>query len=239
MKRRATVLASAMLLSVGLWAQGTGQNYREARVVQASDIVFPAASAVTGIVTLGVSVDATGTLQNVTVIRDVAPLTAAAQTGLQNWKFSPAMKNGKSVAGNVGVQVVFNPFNPGDTGIGGGRGASGAGGNGSSGDFQLAQLQTANYAQYPVHTVASGTVVVLVRVDASGKVQDAKVIRGSGPLADAATRATKGWGFAPATYRGNAVPSVVPVAFVFAPPAMGDTIGKQGCEDVPTCKSSP
>jgi TonB family protein len=221
MKRRATVLASAMLLSVGLWAQGTGQNYREARVVQASDIVFPAASAVTGIVTLGVSVDATGTVQNVTVIRDVAPLTAAAQAGLQNWKFSPAMKNGKPVAGNVRVQVVFNPYNPGDTGIGGGGGASGTGGNGSSGDFQLAQLQTANYAQYPVNTVASGTVVVLVRVDVSGKVQDAKVMRGSGPLADAATRAAKGWGFAPATCRGKAVPSVVPVAFVFASPAMG------------------
>ena len=221
MKLPATVLASVILLGVGSWGQGAGENYHEARVAHASAIAFPVNSAVTGIVTLGVSVDTTGTVQSVTVIRDVPPLTAAAKVGVQNWTFSPAMKNGKALAGDVRVHVVFNPFNPGDTGIGGGGGASGGSGNGSSGDFQPAQLQTASYAQYPVNTVASGTVVVLFKVDASGTVQDTKVIKGAGPLAGAATQAVKSWGFAPAAYKGTAVRSVVPVAFVFASPAMG------------------
>jgi len=221
MRARTTVLASALVLSSGLWAQSAGESYHGAKVAKASNIVFPADSAVTGIVTLGVSLDATGAVQNVAVIRDVPPLTAAAQLGLQNWTFSPAVKNGKSVPGNLRVHIVFNPFNPGDTGIGEGSEASGGDGNGSGGDFQPARLLTAAYALYPVNTVASGTVVVEVKVDAGGGVQEARVLKGLGALAGAATQAAKNWAFAPATYKGNAVQSVVPVVFVFASPAMG------------------
>ena len=223
MRWRATVLASAVLFGAGLWGQSAGEAYRAASVSGASDIAFPPDSAVTGVVTLGVSVDASGAVENVTVIRDLPPLTAAAQDALKNWKFGPAVKNGKFVAGNVRVHIVFNPFNVGDPDAGAGQEASGGQGDSGSSDddFQPAQLQSATYAQYPENTVASGTVLVQLNVDPDGTVQGARVMKGSGPLAGAVTRTVKSWTFTAASYKGNAVRSVVPVAFVFASPAQG------------------
>ncbi|HTZ32058.1 MAG TPA: TonB family protein [Methylomirabilota bacterium] len=221
MKWRAAVLTGAVLMGNGLWGQGAGENYRPAAVSGATDVAFPPDSAVTGVVTLGVSVDGSGVVQNVTVIRDVPPLTAAAQEALKSWKFSPAVKDGKFVPGNVRVHIVFNPFNPGDTGVGGGSEPGATDGDSGDAEFQPAQLQTAEFAQYPENSVASGTVLVQLNVDAEGAVQGARVMRGAGPLAGAVTRTVKSWTFSPATYKGNAVRSVVPVAFVFASPAQG------------------
>jgi len=221
MRWNQTVLAGVALLATGLWAQEAGENYRPAGVSAAGDVAFPPDSAVTGVVTLGVAVDATGAVQDVKVIRDLPPLTAAAQQGLKSWKFAPAVKNGKFEPGSVRVHIVFNPFNPGDTDAAAGQEPSASDGGASDDDFQPAQLQTATFAQYPENSVASGMVLVQLNVDADGVVQGARVMKGAGPLAGAVTRTVKSWTFSGATYKGNAVRSVVPVAFVFASPAQG------------------
>jgi len=48
------------------------------------------------------------------------------------------------------------------------------------------------------------------------------VLKGAGALSAAATRAVGGWMFAPATYRGAAMESYLPVAFVFPSAALGN-----------------
>jgi len=221
MNVKRVALAAALFLTAGLWAQDAADNYRGAGVSKADDIPFPADSAVTGLVTLGVSVTNTGAVQNVAVVRDLPPLTAVAQDALKTWQFAPAVKNGRMVAGNVRLEIVFNPYNPGDTGLPGGAEPMATDADGGDAEFQPAQLETAAFATYPENTVASGTIVLQLNVNASGGVTGARVFKGAGPLAGAATRTVKSWKFTPATYKGTAVASTVPVAFVFASPAQG------------------
>jgi len=70
--------------------------------------------------------------------------------------------------------------------------------------------------------VTSGTVVVILTVGTDGRLVRERVLKGLGVLSAAATRAVSGWTFTPATYKGVAVESYLPVAFVFPSAAMGN-----------------
>jgi TonB family protein len=224
MKRgRGVALAGVILLTTATWGQtGARRSYHGAAVGHAEGIIYPMNSRTTGIVTLDISVDVTGTVQNVRVVRDVPPLTSAAQSAVQGWQFTPALVNGQAAAGTVRVNVVFNPFNPSGVGL---PGASLQPANNSSGatrgDFQPAQVTAASYATYPPHTVMAGTVVLQVHVGSGGEVHGVIVARGTGSLSGTASKAVKTWKFTPASYEGKAVASDVVVAYVFAPPAAG------------------
>lgn len=71
---------------------------------------------------------------------------------------------------------------------------------------------------YPVMAMGSGTVVLGVRIDAAGEIQDVKVIKDSEGFRSSALDAIKKWKFKPAMLDGKPVPSVVPVAFSFSWP---------------------
>lgn len=59
-------------------------------------------------------------------------------------------------------------------------------------DFQPAQLPSGIYAQYPENTVATGTVVAQLNVDAQEGVEGGlRVMRGEGPLAGSVMRTVK------------------------------------------------
>jgi TonB family protein len=222
-KAREVALAGVILLTTAVWGQTRAENsYHGAGVGHTGEITYPMNSATTGIVTLDVSVDATGTVQNVRVVRDVPPLTSAAQSAVQSWQFTPALVNGQPAAGTVRINVVFNPFNPSGVGLPSPplqpANSSGAA---ATGDFSPAQVTAASYATYPPHTVMAGTVVLQVHVGSSGKVQGVIVVRGTGSLNGTAARAVKAWQFMPASYQGKTVASDVVVAYVFALPAAG------------------
>jgi len=215
------VAAGVLVLATSAWGQAGAGKYHSAGIAQAGDIAYPMNSQTPGLVTLDVSLDATGAVQNVAVVRDLPPFTSVAQSAVQSWQFTPAMVNGQGVAGTVRVNVVFNPYNPSGVGLPGETLPPASSGGGASGDFQPAQLQTAGYATYPPNTVTSGTVVLQVHVGSEGKVHGTVVVRGKGSLSGAATKAVKTWAFAPASYKGKAVGSEVVVAFVFASPQAG------------------
>lgn len=217
-----TVVGMVLLGTVAGGQTGTGANYHEAGLGRTGEIAYPIHSSTTGIVTLNVSVDATGAIQNVWVVRDVPPLTTAAQDAIKTWKYTPAVENGHAAAGTVGVNVVFNPYNPAGVGLPGAPLQPAAGQTGAAnGEFVPAQVKTASYATYPGNTVKAGTVVMELRVGTDGTVVGLKVRRGMGVLGGAVTRTVKSWTFAPATYKGSTVASDVFVAFVFASPAAG------------------
>lgn len=213
-----SLVAVSLLAGVGVQGQSAGK-YHAAGIAQAGDIAYPMNSQAPGFVSLDVSVDASGAVQSVTVVRDVPPLTAAAQNAVQGWQYTPAMVDGQGVPGTVRVNVAFNPFNPGGVGLPGESLQPTSGGAG--GDFQPAQLQKASYATYPPNTVTSGTVVLQVHVGGDGKVHGVIVVRGKGALSGTATAAAKTWVFTAATYKGRAVASDVGVVFVFASPQAG------------------
>jgi len=224
--RQARVALTAALLAVtcllaGVWVRGQGAGkYHAAGLAMAGDIAYPMSSRAPGFVTLDVSVSASGAAQGVTVVRDSAPLTAAAESGINSWQFTPATADGQTVAGVVRVDVAFNPYNPSGVGLSGESLQPSTGGAG--GDFQPAKVLKANYANYPPNTVAYGTIVMQVHVSSDGQIHRVSVVSGKiGGLVGAATKAVKTWSFAAATYKGQAVGSDVVVAYVFASPQAG------------------
>jgi outer membrane biosynthesis protein TonB len=226
--KRGTVLREAMLvvavaLALAIETGGQGSDstkYEPAKATSTSDIAYPPQSRTPGMVTLDVSVDGSGGVQKVVAVRDVPPLTGAAENAVNGWKFSPATKGGQPVPGVVRVNVVFNPFNPGDVSIPNKPLPPPETGATVSGVFQPADVRTANYAVYPANTVASGTVVLDVRIGPDGSA-GFKVLRGAPVLSTAVTRAIKSWVFVPGTYEGKATTSHMVVAFVFVSPAVG------------------
>jgi outer membrane biosynthesis protein TonB len=228
-RKRPTVLRGAMLmvaLALGLAIETVGQGsgsttkYEPAKATSTSDIAYPPQTRTPGMVTLDVSVDGSGAVQNIVAVRDVRPLTSAVESAVNGWKFSPAMQGSQSVPGVVCVDVVFNPFNPGNVSIPNKPLPPPKTGGTVSGVFQPPDVTTANYAVYPPNTVASGTVVLDVKVGPDGSA-GFKILRGAGVLATAVTSAIKTWVFVPGTYEGKPVTSHMVVAYVFVSPAVG------------------
>jgi TonB family protein len=219
MTPRWAALCGIVLFATVAWPQSGPAKYQAAKVLQAGDIPFPLNTRTPGFVTLDVIVDSSGSLQKIVVVRDLPPLTDAAQNSVKTWQFSPATEAGQTVTGVVPITVAFNPFNPSGVGLPGAplQPPDLTGG----GNFQPANLVSANYATYPPNTVAYGTVVLQLRVGNDGKVHKLTVVHGKQELSTPCIAAAKTWGFAPATYKGKAVASDVVVVFVFAPPQAG------------------
>jgi TonB family protein len=212
------VIAAAAVVA---FAQSAAR-YQPATVTSAGNIPYPPNSRNSGMVTLDVSVDSSGAVQQVTAPRDLPPFTKTAENALNGWSFSGARKAGQLAPGVVRVNVIFNPFNPSNVSIPAPPLPPPRNNvAGQSGSFQLPDVKSANYAAYPPNTVASGTVVLDVRVSRDGGVGDVKVLQGSGPLSDAPVNAVKSWTFAPARYQGKPVAAHTVVAFVFVQPEVG------------------
>ncbi|MGB7435120.1 MAG: energy transducer TonB [Candidatus Acidiferrum sp.] len=216
----------AWVVGLGLWmmaiapsGQAQQPKYHGAGVSQTSGIAYPINAQQPGFVSLDALVSSNGLLQSIVVVRDVPPLTDAAQGAVKSWQFTAATLDGNGVPGLVRVNVVFNPYNP-----------SGVGLPGESlqppqaevvSDFQPAGLVKANYAVYPPNTVVAGSVVLKIHVSAQGKVSNVAVLRGKDPLNAPSITAAKTWVFTPAMYKGKSVGSDVIVVFVYASPEAG------------------
>jgi TonB family protein len=198
---------------------------RPAYIVTASDIPYPVNTATPGIVTLILNLDAAAKVENVQVLRDIPPLTSAAQTAVQTWTFTPATRDGSPVPSTLPVNVVFNPFNPGGVAIEGlavplpqpspAREAA---------PFTPPQITSGSFAIYSVNSVASGTVVLDVTIGRTGGVAKVKVIRDVPSLTPEAIKAVKAWGFSPATFKGQPIAAHLVVAFVFPSPVLAHPV---------------
>lgn len=183
-------------------------------VVSATDIAYPMNTTTTGLVSLLLTLDITGTVQNTLVLQDTPPLTATAQASVQNWTFKAAVSPANAPAVLLAVHVVFNPYNPGGTSpVGGGLTPPAVPLNGGS--AVPPQIVSASYAIYPSNALATGTVVLSLRIDKSGNATQVKVVHGVPPLTDAAMTAVRQWGFQPATFGGRPVAGRICIAFVF------------------------
>ena len=84
--------------------------------------------------------------------------------------------------------------------------------------FQPAEAMPSVLPVYPINAVNPGTVVLNVALDASGKIQDVRVVRAAAGFTAEAVRAVKQWSFRPARLEGRPVASIVPVVVSFAQP---------------------
>jgi outer membrane biosynthesis protein TonB len=211
--------AMALALSPAVAEAQNGGKFVAPKVLSAGEIAYPMSSGSTGMVTLQVNLDGNANVQNVLVVRDVPPLTSAAQTAVQGWSYAAAKQNGNGVASSLRVTAVFNPFNP--SGVALPSPDLGPAENGGSAPYIPAQVTSARYATYPPNSVASGTVVLDVKIGSGGGIKKVSVVQGVAALTGPATIAVKAWSFSAATRNGKAVESHTVVAFVFASPAAG------------------
>jgi len=187
-------------------------------VVTAGEIPYPSDSIASGIVTLSINLDEAGQIQNVQVLRDIPSLTDPAVAAVKSWRFAPGKLEGKPVASSLNVSVVFSP------------------GNLQTHDLTLGPLQpttapnppgylppeiaAASYANYPINSVATGTVVLDATIGKSGEVKNLFPIRPVPSLTSAAISAFKKWTINTATFHGKAITSKLIIAFVFRPPTV-------------------
>jgi TonB family protein len=210
----AVVLAN---IAIGPGASGQADARKSGlpSVVSATEIVYPVNTTTTGMVSLLMTLDASGSVQNALVLEDIPPLTAAAQAAVQNWKFKASSAQGKSTGGLLPVYIVFNPYNPAGTAPTGGGLKTPRPMNPNQGNAVPPQVRLASYAMYPANTVATGTVVLSVSINKSGHTTEIKAVHGVHPLTDAAVKVVQQWGFQPATSNGEPVSGRICIAFVF------------------------
>jgi TonB family protein len=210
------IVALSVSLPVNGPAQSQAPRYVSPDLVNAGDIAYPVNTTATGLVTLLLSLSNGGRMENVQVLRDVPPLTGAAQSGVQSWSFKPASSNGNPVASTIPVSVIFNPFNPGDTQISGmSVPADPTAAPTGNAQYKPPQITSASFAVYPPNTLAQGTVVLDVRIGKTGQVTKVRVVHGVPPLTSSAINAVKSWSYNPAATNGQPAASRMVVAFVF------------------------
>jgi len=217
MKRLLSVMGALALAMSGTAAKAqNGGKFVPPKLVSASEISYPANANSPGFVTLQVNLDGNANIQNIQVVRDVPPLTAAAQTAEQGWSFTAGTSG---VPSSIQVTAVFNPFNP--AGVGLPSPGLGPAADVGSAPYIPARVASATYATYPPNSTAFGTVVLDVRVGSGGDVKRVNVVHGVAALTGSAITAVKTWGFSPAKRNGKTVDSRVVVAIVFPSPALG------------------
>jgi TonB family protein len=74
------------------------------------------------------------------------------------------------------------------------------------------------FPQYPANSIASGTVVLRIRVDEMGRIEKTVVVRRIASLTSPAVRALREWKFKPAEFDGKPLASSIALAFVFRAP---------------------
>jgi TonB family protein len=87
--------------------------------------------------------------------------------------------------------------------------------------FDAASVVSSVEAAYPVHSVASGTVVLELTLDETGEITEVRVVHGIPSLTEPAERSARKWKFHPAQFEGKPVQSKIAIAFSFVPPTVG------------------
>ncbi|HTZ73608.1 MAG TPA: energy transducer TonB [Candidatus Aquilonibacter sp.] len=214
-KTRSLVLTflAVTLIAGAAHAQTKARVFIPPQALSVTDIPYPNQVNAAGLVSLEVLLNGHGHITGVAVLRDIPGLTKIAKSVVRKWTFASATLDGKPVAAAITVEVVFN------TGIL------------RTSNLQLAPpalfvpvaglayappvVQSADFAAYPVNSVAWGTVVLSASVGAMGQVARAGVLRDVPSLTQPSVSAVKTWTFSPATFEDNPIASDVIVAFCF------------------------
>jgi outer membrane biosynthesis protein TonB len=206
-----------VLLLCGAMSTSAQATFKPAEVISAPDIQYPIRSIADGVVVLDVSLDATGGIAGVHVVRDIPSLTSAAASSMPSWKFSPALLQGKPAPSTIRIAVAFRPTSylaagPAFTAVP----AQEAPDQTHRGDA-LPGIISAVYPQYPVNAALPGAVIIQVTIGTTGAIQHTKVVRPLPPFTQFALNALNHWQFQPATVGGKPVVSNMAIGLVFSP----------------------
>jgi TonB family protein len=197
--------------------------FQQPAIVETGEVKYPANSVAYGIVALEVTIDTEGHVEAVNVDRDIVSLTPEAIRAVRGWKFKPAHVGGKPIRSKTAIAVVFDPAvnDPPPAPLG--PLAEHPDEETQDLRFTLPQVIQAVYPRYPLASVAEGTVVLQLEIDAEGKAEAVKTLREIVSLTPEAVRAVKRWKFEPAKVDGKPVTSKMTVAFLFRRPRYRNT----------------
>ncbi len=214
----ALVWLGCMPTMVGARDGAAKAQFQPPEVSSASSIPDQPLSAANGTLVLDVLVSEKGEVSDIEVRRDLPPLTNLTIGSVKTWRFVPGKVRGRFVAERVTVAVNFNP-------------PSVLGGNVPlpplepqedqarlHSSYQPPDVTFAVMPSYPFNAAGPGTVVLVVNVDETGKVQSTKVVRDAPPFTAKALLAAVDWKFLPATLNGKPIRSTSILAFVFRLP---------------------
>jgi len=211
------ILFSAIVLSPGM----ADQTFVPPAVTSAGDAYIPYQNQIVtdGLFVLDVGISEAGKIQQIEALRNPGSMVEAAKVSLRGWKFHPAYEDGKPAASRltvaflqpptiyIGIRAVppkdFVPVIPPDQ---------------PGSEFVPVGILSFDYSDYPVNSVAWGSVVLQVTVGSVGDVKDVSVLHPMAGFNDFALHALKRWRFRAATFQGNPVTSKAAVAFIFQTP---------------------
>lgn len=196
----------------GIAAEGTDQP---ASVRSATDAYLPYQIVLDGFVVLRVSLSAKGEVTDIQVLRNPGSMVSAAESSVKTWRFKPAVEAGQSVGSEMTVVFVYRPGDYGGSKATLSKPFTAMQPQENSDGFSPAGILSVSYPEYPVNSVAWGSVIVEANLDKSGLVKETETVRAQEPFTHSALEALKKWRFSPATRRGKPVDSSVAIAFVF------------------------
>ncbi len=212
-------LTSAMLAQAGV---------EPARFIAGSIPAVPVTMTAGADVIVSAAVSPAGDVASVDVLRTTPPFTGAVVDAVRAWRFSPALDpDRKPISSRVLVQAIARPPSLNAPTVGT-----------PPQDVAAADSRVPFPAQtqpliYPVNARVEGTVLVEARVDATGHVASATVLRSSPPFDTPALDAARGWTFRPAQGANVARSPYVYLLFVFRQPLVGATSSPGGSTPPP------
>ena len=216
-------LVIGFLLLIGLARPNSAQQtYKPPEVASAGD-VYAYQVVLDGLFVLDVSLDDDGKIQEIDGLRDPGSMLGASKRSVRQWKFQPASKESKSAPSRMTVSFVYCPSN---YGIGGQvlpkHFSPVLPPNQSEpsdhGNYVPVGVLSFAYPQYPVNSVAWGSVVVQPTVDSSGEVKGVDFLHGMEIFNNFVSEALKKWRFQAATFNGKPIKSKTVIGFAFQPP---------------------
>ena len=220
----AKLLRLMLCFTAFLWPYAFAQQaYRPPEVTAAGDayafynIVFD------GLFVVDVAIGDDGSIRKIETLRDPGSMPAGVKNSIQSWKFQPAFKNRRAKASRLTVAFVYRPPNDPTFGAPPEKDFKpvipSAPSDEGSEDYAPVGILAFAYPDYPVNSVASGSVVLQATVNSAGEVVSVKTLHAMANFDRFAAAALKNGRFSAATLHGSAVTAKIVVAFMFQPPA--------------------
>ena len=219
----------ALILSFAAVASAN-DSFKPAEALSVTDaysVLFYATTQIVpdAFVVLDLCLNRKGGIQKVEVLRDPVSMAKIATSSVRTWKFRPALKEGEAVASEVPVVFVYRPANMSSIGLPHAlepinlKPAQTAQHCSKDAGYVPAGIVAAAYPDYPVNSVAWGSVVIQVAIDTAGSLMRTEVLHPMPSFTQFALDALRRWRFQAATLDGQPVDSSIIVAFVFQTPS--------------------
>jgi hypothetical protein len=221
--KRVLLIGFFLLMDLS-WPTSAQQEYKPPEVASAGDVHVPYQVVVDGLFVLDVSLDDDGTILKVDASRDPGAMLGAAKTSVHGWTFKPASKDGKPAPSRMTVSFVYRPANNGIAAAVPPKDFSpvlppARSGSSTRGNYVPVGVLSFAYPEYPVNSVAWGSVVVQLTVNDSGAVKDVDFLHRMDGFSSLVSDTLKKWRFQAATFNGKPITSKTVVAFAFQTPS--------------------